>query len=70
MTLTKTNLGILDKFGFDVQPVGVKFLAKRLDMVQRQNENLALCKMPKKAQEGNAFFAKKKTILVKQDYTY
>jgi uncharacterized protein (DUF169 family) len=66
--MTKTNLGILDKFGFDVQPVGVKFLAKRPDMVQ--NENLALCKMPKKAHEGNAFFAKKKTILVKQDYTY
>jgi hypothetical protein len=70
--MTKTNLGILDKFGFDVQPVGVKFLAKRPDMVQRQNENLALCKskMPKKAQEGNGLFAKKKTILVKQNYTY
>jgi uncharacterized protein (DUF169 family) len=59
MTLTQTDLGILDKFGFDVQPVGVKFLAKRPDMVQRLNEDLALCEMLKRAQEGNAFFAGK-----------
>jgi uncharacterized protein (DUF169 family) len=59
MTLTKTDLVILDKFEFDVQPVGVKFLAKRPDMVQRLNENLALCEMLKRAQEGNAFFVDK-----------
>ena len=59
MTLTKKDLAILDKFGFDVQPVGVKFLAKRPDMVQRLNENLALCEMLKRAQEGNTFFVGK-----------
>jgi uncharacterized protein (DUF169 family) len=59
MTLTKKDLAILDKFGFDVQPVGVKFLAKRPDMVQRLNENLALCEMLKRAQEGNIFFVGK-----------
>jgi uncharacterized protein (DUF169 family) len=59
MTLTKKELGILDKFEFDVQPVGVKFLTKRPDMVERLNENLALCEMLKKAQEGNAFFVDK-----------
>ncbi len=59
MTLTKKDLAILDKFGFDVQPVGVKFLAKRPDMVQRLNENLALCEMLKRAQEGNVFFVDK-----------
>jgi uncharacterized protein (DUF169 family) len=57
MTLTKTDLAILDKFEFDVQPVGVKFLAKRPDVVERLNENMALCEMLKRAQEGNAFFA-------------
>jgi uncharacterized protein (DUF169 family) len=58
--MTKTNSGILDKFGSDVQPVGVKFLARRPDMVQRLNENLALCEMLKRAQEGNAFFCGKR----------
>jgi len=59
MTLTKNDLAILDKFEFDVQPVGVKFLAKRPDMVQGLNENMALCEMLKRAQEGNVFFVDK-----------
>ena len=59
MTLTKRDLAILEKFEFDVQPVGVKFLAKRPDRVQGLNENMALCEMLKRAQEGNAFFVDK-----------
>ena len=59
MTLTKEDLAILDKFEFDVQPVGIKFLAKRPDIVERLNENMALCEMLKRAQEGNTFFADK-----------
>lgn len=57
MTSTKKGLAILDKFEFGVQPVGVKFLAKRPDKVERLKENMALCEMLKKAQEGNAFYA-------------
>jgi len=57
MMLTKENVAILDKFEFDVPPVGVKFLAKRPEMVARLDENMALCEMLKKAQEGSAFFA-------------
>ena len=59
MTLTKEDCAILDKFEFDVQPVGVKFLAKRPDLVERLSENMALCEMLKKAQEGNVFYADK-----------
>jgi uncharacterized protein (DUF169 family) len=59
MILTKKDLAILDKFEFDVQPVGVKFLAKRPDMVEKLNENMALCEMLKRAQEGNVFYADK-----------
>jgi uncharacterized protein (DUF169 family) len=59
MTLTKQELAILDKFEFDVQPVGIKFLTKRPDRIGRLNENMALCEMLKKAQEGNAFFVDK-----------
>ncbi|HUT70109.1 MAG TPA: DUF169 domain-containing protein [Desulfatiglandales bacterium] len=57
MTLTKKDLAILDKFNFDLQPVGVKFSAKRPDTVKRLDENMAFCEMLKRAQEGNAFFA-------------
>jgi uncharacterized protein (DUF169 family) len=59
MILSKKDFATLDKFGFEAQPVGVKFFAKRPDMVERLSENMALCEMLKKAQEGNAFFADK-----------
>ena len=57
MVSIKEYAAILDKFDFDVPPVGVKFLAKPPDMVERIDENMALCEMLKAAQEGNAFFA-------------
>jgi uncharacterized protein (DUF169 family) len=59
MILTKADLAILDKFEFEVQPVGVKFLAERPDIVQGLTENMALCEMLKKAQEGNVFYVDK-----------
>jgi uncharacterized protein (DUF169 family) len=57
MILTQEELAILDKFDFDVPPVGVKFLAQQPDMVERLDEKMALCEMLKKAQEGSTFFA-------------
>ena len=57
MTLTKEHAAILDKFDFDLPPVGVKFLAKPPDMVERIEEKLAFCEMLKRAQQGHAFFA-------------
>lgn len=57
MILTEKDVAILDKFEFDVQPVGIKFLAERPDKMERLSESMALCEMLKKAQEGNAFFA-------------
>jgi uncharacterized protein (DUF169 family) len=59
MTLNKKDLAILDQFDFAVQPVGVKFLIKRPDLVERLDKNMTLCEMLKRAQEGNAFFAHK-----------
>ena len=55
MALTKKDLAILDKFDFDVQPVGVKFLVKRPERVERLGQNMAFCEMLKRAQEGNSF---------------
>ena len=53
----KRNLVILDKFDFKVPPNGVKFQAKKPDMVERLEEKMALCEMLKHAQDGKAFFA-------------
>jgi len=60
MTLTKKDFAILNKFDFDVQPVGVKFLFKRPDRIERLDGNMAFCEMLKRAQEGNAFFVDEK----------
>ena len=60
MILTKQDLAILSKFKFAIQPVGVKYFVKRPDKIKRLNENMALCQMLKKAQEGNVFYADKK----------
>jgi uncharacterized protein (DUF169 family) len=57
MMLAKKDIAILDRFAFDLPPVGVKFLVKRPDKMERLGEKLALCEMLKKAQQGNAFFA-------------
>ena len=35
MMLTKEQTAILHKFDFDLPPVGIKFLAKPPDMVER-----------------------------------
>src|SRR4030042_6232267 len=59
MALSKKDLAILDRFECDVQPVGVKFLVKRPDKIERLSENMALCEMLKRAQEGNVFYADK-----------
>jgi uncharacterized protein (DUF169 family) len=56
MSLDKKDFSVLDKLGFDVPPVGVKFSLKRPDKVERLGERLAFCEMLKKAQQGNAFF--------------
>jgi uncharacterized protein (DUF169 family) len=57
MMLSKKDLSTLDKFAFDIPPVGVKFSAKRPDKVEKLAEKMAFCEMLKKAQQGNAFFA-------------
>ena len=57
MSLAASDLAILDKFQFDVQPVAVKFLVERPDAIDRLGENIAFCEMLKRAMEGSAFYA-------------
>ena len=49
MSFDKNFLTIFDKFGFDIQPVGVKFLTNLPDMVPRLEEKMAFCE----GYEGN-----------------
>ena len=56
MSFSKEDMAILDRFAFEVQPVGVKFLVKQPDM-SRLGEPLTFCEMLKRALEGNAFYA-------------
>ena len=57
MTLAKKDFVILDKFGFDIPPVGVKFTVKRSEGIDRLSEKMTLCEMLRWAQKGNAFYA-------------
>jgi uncharacterized protein (DUF169 family) len=57
MTLTGEDLAILDRFEFEVQPVGIMFSAKRPDRLDRLGEPMAFCEMLKRALEGHAFYA-------------
>jgi len=59
ITLANKDFAILNKFDFDVEPVGVKLLAKRPDMGEKLTENMALCEMLKRAQDANAYYADK-----------
>ena len=55
--LTKKDIALLNKFAFDVQPVGVKFSARRPTKITRLAEKMAFCEMLKRAQQGKTFFA-------------
>lgn len=57
MALTKRDFSILDKFGFGIPPVVVKYFVKRPDVVSRLDRNMAFCEMLRLAQEGNHFYA-------------
>jgi uncharacterized protein (DUF169 family) len=57
MTQLTVNYSILDRFGFETIPVGVKFTVKRLEGISRITKKLTLCEMIKWSQEGNAFYA-------------
>ncbi len=57
MVSLRKDLSILNRFEFDFPPVGIKFLAKKPEGIERLGTNMALCEMLKKAQEGNVFYA-------------
>jgi uncharacterized protein (DUF169 family) len=50
------DFSILDKFGFELPPVGIKFTVKLPEGIPRITKKMTLCQMIKWAQEGNAFY--------------
>lgn len=63
MTLNNKDYAILEKFDFEIPPVGVKFLPKRPDGMERLDESLALCEMLKRAQAGYPFYVDRENHL-------
>lgn len=57
MAVQQKELAILEQFGFEISPVGVKFLSQAPTDMKRLEEKMTLCEMLKKAQEGSAFYA-------------
>ncbi len=57
MTAEKIDFTVLDKFKFDISPVGIKYFSHIPDKLVRLDRKMTLCEMLKKAQEGNAFYA-------------
>jgi uncharacterized protein (DUF169 family) len=50
------DFSVLDKFGFERKPVGVKFMVTRPRGIKRIAKELNFCEMLKEAQEGKAFY--------------
>jgi uncharacterized protein (DUF169 family) len=55
--VSRDDLAILDKFEFDILPVGIKYLTKKPADIEPIDETTTLCSMLKKAQEGSCFYA-------------
>lgn len=57
MGFDRAGLEVFERFNFDRPPVGVKFISKLPDSMERLKGQLALCEMLKEAQDGMAFYA-------------
>lgn len=51
------DLALLDRFQFEVPPIGIKYFRRRPEGLNKTKEKLAFCEMLKKALEGWSFFA-------------
>lgn len=56
MLTVQQDLSIFNKFNFERPPVGVKFLFKKPDGIERLGKKLALCEMTREAQQSKAPF--------------
>ena len=57
MSVTHSDLAILEKLELDIQPTGIKFLTKLPEDLKKLGKKMTLCEMLKESQGGNAFYA-------------
>jgi len=57
MSNVKDELAVFKKFGFEIPPVGVKFLAAKPKGIKKLDKILDFCEMLVEAQEGKVFYA-------------
>lgn len=57
MALKKEDFAILNEFKFEMQPVGVKYLTRPPEGIDRLDRRMTLCEMLKAAQTGEPFYA-------------
>lgn len=57
MTLTEKDFAILNKFGFDIQPVAIKYFVRAPEHIKPIDQKMTLCEMLVKAQKGELFYS-------------
>lgn len=57
MSIGSVDINVLNRFDFELPPVGVKYFIQRPDMVDRLDEKTTLCQMLGWAQQGRVFYA-------------
>jgi uncharacterized protein (DUF169 family) len=63
MSIKITDFSILDKFNFELPPVGIKYLSVYPpEGINKINEKMAICQMLGAAQKGNTFYATKNEL--------
>jgi uncharacterized protein (DUF169 family) len=59
----KHDFSVLDKFNFERQPVGVKFVLEKPAGISKPDKPLNMCEMLKHAQEGNLFLVEESDLV-------
>ncbi len=57
MVLNSDDLAILAKMELEIRPVGIKYLTRPSEDIDRINQKMTLCEMLKTAQQGSSFYA-------------
>jgi len=62
MHSTMRDYSVFNKFNFERQPIGIKFLFHKPDGIEKLDKNLAFCEMLKEVQGRGPFYAAKENI--------
>jgi len=62
MSSIQERLSIFNKFNFEMNPVGIKFLLNRPNGIEKLDKSLAFCEMFKEAQDSRPFYATKENF--------